>query len=460
MKGSRRDQVTTVDIHGEVGTMAAAIWCKEHAPTKTIVHRMNDPIDDTGLNALQLFVQNFKQADLALTGTVRKATLLNQSTKVVNPVSVATPTNRRASTTTASNCGSANGRGSISHISVKVEERQGGISKVESGSLEKTCVTCGIDVSPRWYPIFSVKQSGVTPDGPPISANGILSHLGESQLPNGHMSQAENGGAQIALAVAALHQDTRKPVPVPTEFQCHKCHSKKARKEPSPPPPSPPREVSRPPVAAAPTNVPTPDTEITHAAVSHYPWPQPPSYHPSNSYNSWSRQSPTPQSVAQVNHHNGNHSPHINNGAALQMNGQPPLRQGVPPSHHSPHQNGQNGHIGQGSNGYPPSPHRRMSSTGSHAQNNTYSTYSRPTPQHLTNGGPPPRAPEHPFAQSFSHVRPHSSHGPPHGSPPLAHEPHLQGRDAGSAQSNGARPGDGRINGGASASPSLRNLLS
>src|ERR1700722_11874175 len=78
VKGSRRDQFNIVSINGEAGTMAAAIWCKEHAPTKTIVYRMHDIVDDTGLNALQLYVQNFKQADLALTGTVRKATLVNQ----------------------------------------------------------------------------------------------------------------------------------------------------------------------------------------------------------------------------------------------------------------------------------------------------------------------------------------------------------------------------------------------
>src|ERR1700683_2094781 len=99
VKGSRRDQFSIVNIDGEIGTMTAAIWCKEHVPTKTIVHRMHDIVDtSSGLNALQLYVQNFKQADLALTGTVRKATLVNQSTKV-NPVVVPTPANRRTSTT-------------------------------------------------------------------------------------------------------------------------------------------------------------------------------------------------------------------------------------------------------------------------------------------------------------------------------------------------------------------------
>jgi len=183
-----------------------------------------------------------------------------------------------------------------------------------------------------------------------------------------------------------------------------------------------------------------------------------PSYPSSNSYNPWSRQSPTPQSVTQVNQLNGNHSPHINAASSHQMNGQSQLRQPIQALPHSPQQNG---HMGQAPNGYPHSPHRSMSSSGIHGQNSTYNTYNRPSPQHLTNGGPPPRAPEHPFAQNYQHMRPHSSHGSPHGSgsPPLPREPHLQGRDVSNAQ-NGARPQDGRINGGASASPSLRNLLS
>jgi hypothetical protein len=213
--------------------------------------------------------------------------------------------------------------------------------------------------------------------------------------------------------------------------------------------------------------------------VSHYAWPQPPSYPPSsNSYNPWSRHSPTPQSVAQANHLNGNHSPHINNAASHQVNGQAQMRQTVQSLPHSPRQNG---HMSQAPNGYPPSPHRSISSSGIHGQNSTYNNYNRPTPQHLTNGGPPPRAPEHPFTQNYQHMGPHSSQGPPHGpgspplpreqhiqgrgpphgpgSPPLPRDQHLQGRDLGSSQ-NGVRPQDGRINGGASASPSLRNLLS
>lgn len=456
VKGSRRDQATTVDIHGEVGTMAAAVWCKEHAPTKTIVHRINDPINGTGLNALQLFVQHFKQADLALTGTVRKATLLNQSTKAANPVPITLPTNRRTSTTTINNNSSLSGRGSLSHATLKVEEGQSAKS-----SLEKTCITCGIDVSPRWYPFPPVNRTVTVPEDTSIPSNGVSSLLGDDPVSNGHVAhipKAESGGVQVALAVAALHQNTRKSrQPTPKEFQCHQCHSKKVQKELSPSPPSPQPDTSKPPPTIPSTaTIPTPEIEKTQT-VPHYTWPHPPSYPPSSPFGNWSQQSPTPQVAAQVNSMSNNHSPHINSSTAQPSNGQPHLRQPVQTLPRSPHQNG---HVNQIPNGYPPSPHRGMSSSVVQMQNGTYNTYSRPPPQHLTNGGPPPRAPEHPFPQNTNHMHPHASFGQSHGSPPMPREPHPHARDLGNPQNNGSRPHDGRVNGGASASPSLRNLLS
>jgi hypothetical protein len=94
--------------------------------------------------------------------------------------------------------------------------------------------------------------------------------------------------------------------------------------------------------------------------------------------------------------------------------------------------------------------------------NGVYTSYatSRPAPQHLTNGGPPPRAPEHPFQQPNTVMHSHPSFGPPHGSPPVARDTYPQRPDPNNQQSNNMRSNDGRVNGGASASPSLRNLLS
>ena len=462
VKGSRRDQNAIVNINGEVGTMSAAVWCKEHVPTKTIVHRMYDIVDEAGLNALQLYVQKFKQADLTLTGTVRKANLVYQSTKVPNPATVAPPSNRKASTTSATNGTTLVGRGSVSHV--KLEDNAADIGLVP----EKKCITCNVDVSPKWWPCPSVVAEipAAAPVDVSATVNGDQYHLNGSSQTNGlpsHSSTAENGGgANMALAAAALHQNTQQPVqaPVVTEFRCHKCHWKKLRKDPTPSPPPAQREESRPPVPTPPVvsaSAPEPDVP---RSVNQYAWPPPPpSYPPTASYNNWAR--PASQSIGQVNQLNGGHSPLTNNGTISQINEQPQMRQQVQGIPRSPHENG---HIGQAPNGYshPPSPHRGLGPTPLHMSNGVYTSYAttRPSPQHLTNGGPPPRAPEHPFQQQNAAMHSRPSFGPPHGSPPMPRDTYPQGRDPSNPQNNNMRPNDGRVNGGASASPSLRNLLS
>jgi hypothetical protein len=447
--------------------MSAAVWCKEHIPTKTTVHRMYDIVDDAGLNALQLYVQKFKQADLTLTGTVRKATLVNQSTKVPNPATLTPPSNRKSSTTATSNGISLVGRGSISHV--KLEERAGEFA-VGGSTPEKKCVTCNVDVSPKWWPCpLAVPEVPIAaPTDPSAAPNGDY-HRDDSPQAPVLVSQStinENGGGgNMALAAAALHQNTRQPIPMPviTEFQCHKCHWKKVRKEPTPPPPAPPvqQESSRPPIPTPPViNAPVPDTDVSRSTTQYaWPPPPPPSYPPSAPYsNNWTR--PGPQTVGQVNQLNGGHSQHSTNGPISQFNGQPQMRQpiqGMPPSPH------ENGHMNQAPNGYshPPSPRRGMGSAPLHMSNGVYTSYAttRPPPQHLTNGGPPPRAPEHSFQQPSSIMHPRQSYGPPHGSPPMPRDTYPQRPDPNNPQNN-VRPNDGRVNGGASASPSLRNLLS
>ncbi|PMD31139.1 hypothetical protein L207DRAFT_640895 [Hyaloscypha variabilis F] len=459
VKGSRRDQFSIVNIDGEIGTMTAAIWCKEHVPTKTIVHRMHDIVDaSSGLNALQLYVQNFKQADLTLTGTVRKATLVNQSTKVVNPVVTPTAANRRTSTTSGVN-GNGIGRGSISHI--KVEEAAGEPASVTRGDHEKTCVTCQVSVSPKWWPFpQDVPDEHTTDSSTGTTVTNGDQHPNEMPLTNGHVAgNDEVVGGHIALAAAALTQNgnTLQPLIEPKEFQCHKCHWKKIRKEPTPPPPAPRRESPRPVVREppAPINISTTDPDMVQQLPSPFAWPPPPAY-TSNGYN-WSRQSPAPQGV--ISHQlNTAHSSHIS-AVSQQMNGQPHMRQ---PPHNLPRSPHQNGHLAQIPNGYPPSPHRGMGSSAVHLQNGAYGSYvsTRPPPQHLTNGGPPPRAPEHPFSHSSTTMHPRASFGPPQSSPPILRDSRPPSRDIGSSHSAGPRPPDGRVNGGASASPSLRNLLS
>ncbi|KAL2017487.1 hypothetical protein VTK56DRAFT_2029 [Thermocarpiscus australiensis] len=227
VKGSRRDQFRIVTINGESGVMSAAVWCKEHAPTKTIVHRMHDLVAENGLNALQLYVQNYKQADLTLTGCARKANQLTVASKMSTSPS---HQNRRASVVTW-----ASG-----------EHRDAVPSALQPGG--KICLTCGVDVSPKWYPIDQDQERVLT--------NGYFGNLG---------SEAQKFVEQRS-------------------FQCHKCKKAGRQSNPHPlppkeaeptPPPEPARQASQ---AAAAILPPVGPAEPRHPTRGPYGWS--PQLHP------------------------------------------------------------------------------------------------------------------------------------------------------------------------------------
>ncbi len=104
--------------------MSAAVWCKEHT-LKTIVHPIHEVSHESGLNALQIYVRNYKQADLALTGTARKANLLAQTTKMFAQAYGTTHGNRRGSTNASTTASSA--------------------------EHSPRCFVCSLDASPKWW---------------------------------------------------------------------------------------------------------------------------------------------------------------------------------------------------------------------------------------------------------------------------------------------------------------------
>ncbi|PKS12029.1 hypothetical protein jhhlp_001325 [Lomentospora prolificans] len=491
IKGSRRDQFQIVTINGESGVMSSGLWCRDHAPTKTIVHRMYDVVDEGGLNALQLYAQNFKQADRSITDTVRKANLVTAAAKVTG--SAASTGVRRASTTALPVNGTSTQRqasepGSVPHI-----------------SDSKICITCGIDVSPKWW---AVEDS---PDEPMV--NGFHDELSDE---------------------AKKFVEQRK-------FQCHKCHKTNRKPKPlreSPPPPPPeqvhlpmvshrqptppvqapnhlPRLASSPPqrpaethrflwattappaqhspapiaapiavphVQAAPPPPPPqpqpqqqpppqapPPSHITHLAG---PPSMPPmhQYPPPAPYNDWHSRS-SAQHSPPARHLNGDHhqrSP-VTGLSALRP---PPLSvpPSVPPPVSSIHQGA---HLGQALvNGLPPSPLR--SGGPQVPPPNPYIHPYHPHPgvsHHLSNGTPPPpppaslppRGPDHLSQGLLSRGSPY---GPSHASPPL-HSSQPVARDGGPLIRESPpvlppppqRPPESRPPSGASASPSLRNLL-
>jgi hypothetical protein len=587
VKASRKDQFNIVNIDGEAGTMTATIWCKDHAPSRGIVHKMHQIVDDQGLNALQLYVQNYKQADLTLTGTVRKANLVSQSTKAVTAHNVTTLPNRRVSTASLANGTSHTGR---AQQALPSENDSSPVNKSKAAGGEclvgKVCATCGTNATPKWWPFpqdTSTKQAAEEtsseinvadgkPGGSGSSNSGaddddpyfwpedrvqdeicgtvqkrtwtppqgyirhnnnadILHHLhyhhvrgdqvlnftdqqlfdygirdaadrrsllqlaeilqkksAEYQRLSGSRAESPNLKIQssssdvihtnrsneqtsvaaedsapdnVALAAAAFKENT-KLAAGPKETQCHKCHFNKVQK-PAPAPPPAPRSIpdNTPqavvavlsPAPAPPAAAPSPALP-THGP---YPWAGSAAYSPPAHYSDWSRTTSVPPVAAQARPYTGSPSPHMTN--VHHLNGHSHERQPVS-TRPSPQQNGYP--STPSATGYPLASHHKTGPP-SHLQNGLYGSYvtTRPPPHHLTNGGPAPRAPEHPFSQPphpTSHH--HQPFGVPQGSPPLPRDQGPPARASSSSQPTGARSAEGRVNGGASESPSLRNLLS
>ncbi|TQN75403.1 E3 ubiquitin-protein ligase SNT2, partial [Colletotrichum shisoi] len=201
VKGSRRDQFNLVTINGESGVMTATVWCKDHVPTKSVIHRIHNIVNDDGLNALQLYVQSYKQADLTLTGTVRKANLITHAAAKLGGVPV-TSGPRRASTTTLPTNGVSHSGNNTSNTNTNTSNDE---TSSDHQAGEKICITCGIDVSLKWWPI---------------------ENSDERELTNGHYGSL---GSEAQKFV-----EQRK-------FQCHKC--RKLKRKPNPHPPKDPSPV-------------------------------------------------------------------------------------------------------------------------------------------------------------------------------------------------------------------------
>lgn len=463
VKGSRRDQVRTVDVKGEVGTMTALIWCKDHLPTKTIVHQMFEIVDDTGLNVLQLYVQNFKQADLTLSGTVRKANLINQTSKVSNITTLPASSNRRISTTVAS----------IGRISVPIAKPDDAVNSMPCAAFdlpsEKSvvgCVTCGVKIAPKWWPYLSDSAHVA----PLAASHGEFSLQNEAEsrskpkiqaVSNGHLPETSSA----ALAAAALVDDSETPEMACTEFQCHKCHFKKVRKTTASP--SHPRAPS------------APEAHRTHApsALQSTPLTSPSSLNPAPRYPSWGLAPPysPPRTFSHWTTHGSSASPPGVSTAAIYSSsaqsprttssvhpllGQPHAQQASVSLPQSPRMNSLAHPI---INGYSHPPLRNVPGANQTLSNATsyisYHAATRLSPQHLTNGGPPPpsRAPEIPFGQNSHVIHAQSQYGHSQASAPTSLD--TPSRDV-PGQFHRSRSTDGRVNGGASASPSLHNLLS
>ncbi|KAF9735883.1 hypothetical protein PMIN03_009745 [Paraphaeosphaeria minitans] len=473
VKATRRDTVPTVTLNGETGTMMAAIWCKDHTP-KTLVHPMYEEVEGTDMTALQLFAREFKQADLTLTGTARKANLVDQSTRVVvPPVPAPAQSNRRTSTVMTQTPTSARGR--LLHAGLVMKEEEPPESTPTRIKPERKCVRCKIDASPRWWKAedtVPLEQKQIRIMNGPLAANGVNSRQLSDHTSHPDHLESTNGAVDYPMPdappAAAHDQPVRLRVKTdvgnasPASYLCQKCHWKKLNAPDEPKERE--RSVSvRPEAAQLPLRSPPVQPFVAPPPPSAIggPWAPPAQQPPplSHWHNGGPPGPPQPHSL-----HNGlGHLPPGSMGHAApfhapynpthQTNGYPAYS--APPVH---------SHI-------PPAPLRGPYATPHH--------HNGPPPLHLPNGGMmvngmhSPRVPYSP-----THVHGHNSsrstespyNAPPqlsyppihHGSPPsggVSVPRDATMRDAPAVTAPPPQPPLERVNMGASASPSLRNLL-
>jgi hypothetical protein len=442
VKSTRRDSVNIVTIGPESGMMTAAIWCKEHAASiKGIVHNLNESVDDGGLTALQLFAQNFKQADLTLTGTTRKANQLDDYTKLT-----IVSDNRRASTSAVTKT-----RGTREMSSERID------GKV------KRCAICNSDSSPRWFKLDDQDFVPTRRLNEDIQmANGIKNEPNGSRESSIRADGSRTNGISHLLDLST-HAENPTPLGitimdsvenVPQQYVCNGCRWRR-RRQPSEsqkmdtdPPPMHSPEASPPtnrpvqpswgPLANIPAQPPTHGTwpTSTHFSPPVHTSPQPFVGHQPASYTSPVGHTPyglppAPPPQRLTHHHV---LPPLD---ALPANGHVP-----PPLHPVPAglPNGISVHS-------PTHPHPPVI----------------PLPRQLDGPYSAPRAvPPAGHIPSYGH--PHPSPVPPthHGSPvaPMAPGHPLPGSVMGPAGLPSQLPGSGvRSAHGASASPNVRNLI-
>lgn len=531
VKSSRKDVINTVTLGSETGNVEAVAYCKDHS-VKTILHPMHELVEDSGTNALQLFVRNFKQADLALTGTVRKAAIINSSVKspqttftnghrpsISNVIGSAEGTSSTIPTTRSS-------RVSPTAVTVKSEEVDEDGDRVvhlneliSLESLAKECVSCGTDISPKWHPKNSAKPSStetsVLDVNPPIvhsqqkssdldgvadkptvndargiTSNSIIDVEEVAKLPNGHApaiqdrlkseihSETVNGTSHSTINTPSIPSDFAESIP---DYMCHRCYLKKSR---DPSPPVSIKEPAQPPEAIRPLSE---EVHVVEArAPSPKPWPPASSVpHPSRP-ESWPAQvQPQLASMARLTNGVSHSPPHVMAHAQQPYIPPPPPLQVQAQAQAHYHMNGYDHreqhhgppmqHSVSGAPPYqvlrniqPPMPQAPYSLQGPSQANSPYArsmsngTRSPPVHYRVTQAPPgPPRAAENPFEMPHhSHTSPRQHYYGPHGSPRIQR---LDDRPKTPAEGNGRNGGwvggDGTTTNGASASPSLRNLL-
>lgn len=444
-----RKDVPVVRLGSEIGLAVPVVYCPHHSVPPAF-HELGEVANQDGLNTLQIFVRNYKQADLTLTGTSRRAAYVQQSV-VPPPQHHGITTGHRRTSTGGASAGPKPTTTQEAGDEMDIDTEEHAPSQpVSSASSHRRCVRCSTDCSPRWWP------SGVLPMANGFNAAGHSFH-------SGHLAQ----GVYAHPNGSAVEQ----------KYECHKCHLKHPPADPTPDPrPSPYPPAQRP-------MLPTPrHTFVPH---SHPTPPAPPTsvlgrpMAPSHSHSgipgysagydqrpveSTLRNGISPPSYSAPPpppHHMGNFPP---NHPPAPSPSQYPSAGPIPPSQAFPTHQSPYGPMPSRSPHLSQPPPRSYAASASPPVVQATVKRSPQTSFSVLNGGPPPRmysvdrglgAPSHSPPVAVARLDPRGPTPPtrPENTPPsMMGGPPSAGRHSGV---NGASAGSG-----ASASPSLKNLLS
>ncbi|EAW23246.1 DNA-binding E3 ubiquitin-protein ligase SNT2 [Aspergillus fischeri NRRL 181] len=489
VKSSRRDTVSSIRLGEEVGAATAGIWCPHHAPSSGL-HQIGEVTGEDGLNALQQFVQSYKQADLTLPGTVRRAAYVQQTVNAsqhattagsrrasaINGVVTAAP---QSATTTKDNQKLAATAPEQHTDEMEIDSGSRAPRQVSSPEVERKCCRCTTSFSPRWWPIDGSRRAAVL-NSRGSSMNGVGMSSASPPFLSQNLSQH---------ALPKLNGDYSSVAEGPL-YECHKCYLKNATAQPSPEPRPSPYLAQRP-VLPAPR---IPEYHGHPYGPHAHPTPPPtnalprplsgPLAHGSEWYPAHEQRS---TELADGKLRNGLPVPAYHGGPPpVQPHPLNGFQHPTPPTHHAPpppppHYPG----------GAPPPPHQPYtvhqspyapvsmpSPHPSHAPGprpyassasppTAQATIVRHSPQHslsALNGGPPPRMYSVDRILSAPTQSPPMSQArmDPRGLSPPGKMEDTSLSAAGGAMSTGRSSGVNGTHGGsgASASPSLKNLLS
>ncbi|KAF7716968.1 Lid2 complex component snt2-like protein [Penicillium ucsense] len=252
VKGARKEHGQIVRLGTEQGVLTPVVYCPNHS-TGTVIHDLGEPTGTDGLNAVQLFARTYKQADLTLTGTSRKAAYVQQSVTTPAAHHSNGVAHRRTSTATGIGAGSKENtkpkpaaEETADDMEIDTEDHAAPLKPAVGLLTNRKCVRCLTEHSPKWWPTVRRGDSrpSLAPHGAAINAN-------NSMFPSTRPYSFTQSNGDVAEAA----------------FECHKCHMKQPpMPEPVPEPRPSPYASARAPMFPAPRMVPTHNGHVPNAS--------------------------------------------------------------------------------------------------------------------------------------------------------------------------------------------------